>query len=129
MKAYDTRWAAHLIAPYLRPNGLMAGVQNGMTTSTVAEVVGAERTMGAVIEITSALMVPGIVERHSGPGRSWFAVGGIDAATRGREEEIASLLQHSGTVEIVERRGGGLGEGGRCVGGWAGREEASGASG
>ena len=102
VKAYDTRWAAELIEPYLRADGLMAGVQNGMTTQTVADVVGPERAIGAVIEITSALTVPGVVDRHSGPGRSWFAVGGIDPATRGREEEVASLLRHSGAVEIVD---------------------------
>src|SRR6059058_2579531 len=76
VKAYDTRWAAHLIAPYLRDDGLMCGVQNGMSTA--------------------------VVERHSGPERSWFAVWSIDPAARGREEEIASLLRHSGTVEIVD---------------------------
>ena len=65
VKAYDTRWAAHLIAPYLADDGLMAGVQNGMTTAAVAEVVGAQRTIGAVIEITSAMTTPGVVERHS----------------------------------------------------------------
>ena len=102
VKAYDTRWAAQLIAPYLRPEGLMAGVQNGMTTEVVADVVGPERTIGAVIEITSAMTVPGVVDRHSGPERSWFAVGGIHPATRGREKEVASLLRHSGTVEIVD---------------------------
>lgn len=75
VKAYDTRWAAQLIAPYLEPDGLMAGVQNGMTTSVVADVVGTERTIGAVIEITSAMSVRGVVERHSGPDRSWFVVG------------------------------------------------------
>jgi 2-dehydropantoate 2-reductase len=101
VKAYDTRWAAHLIAPYLRRDGLMAGVQNGMTTQVVADVAGPERTIGAVIEITSALTEPGVVDRHSGPERSWFAVGGIHPATRGREEEVASLLRRSGTVEIV----------------------------
>jgi 2-dehydropantoate 2-reductase len=98
VKAYDTRWAANLIAPYLEPHGLMAGVQNGMTTSVVSDVVGRERTIGAVIEITSAMTVPGVVDRHSGPDRSWFAVG----AAAGREEEVASLLRHSGTVEVVE---------------------------
>lgn len=102
VKAYDTRWAAQLIAPHLEPDGLMAGVQNGLTTSLVAEVVGADRTIGAVIEITSMMMAPGVVERHSGPDRSWFAVGSIDPATRGREEEVASLLRHSGAVEIVD---------------------------
>ncbi len=102
VKAYDTRWAAQLIAPYLAEDGLMAGVQNGMTTGVVAEVVGPERTIGAVIEITSELATPGVVERHSGHERSWFAVGSVDAATRGREEEVAALLRHSGTVEVVE---------------------------
>jgi 2-dehydropantoate 2-reductase len=102
VKAYDTRWAAHLIAPYLSDTGLMAGVQNGMTTGVVAEVVGAERAIGAVIEITSSMTIPGRVDRHSGPDRSWFAVGGIHPATRGREEEIANLLRHSGDVEVVE---------------------------
>jgi 2-dehydropantoate 2-reductase len=102
VKAYDTRWAAHLIAPHLSDGGLMAGIQNGMTTGVVADVVGPERTIGAVIEITSSMTVPGRVDRHSGPDRSWFAVGGVHPSTRGREEEIASLLRHSGNVEIVD---------------------------
>ena len=101
VKAYDTRWAAHLIAPYLSETGLMAGVQNGMTTAVVADVVGVERTIGAVIEITSSMTVPGRVDRHSGPDRSWFAVGGIHPSTRGREDEVAALLRHSGRVEVV----------------------------
>jgi 2-dehydropantoate 2-reductase len=102
VKAYDTRWAAHLIAPYLEPDGVMAGVQNGMTTSVVADVVGPERTIGAVIEITSAMTTPGVVDRHSGPDRSWFAVGSIHPSARPHEELIASILRRSGSVEIVE---------------------------
>jgi 2-dehydropantoate 2-reductase len=102
MKAYDSRWAAQLIEPYLKADGLLAGVQNGMTTDTIAEVVGPERTIGCVIEISSMMFEPGIVHRHSPPPRSWFAVGSIHPATAGREEEIADLLRHSGSVEIVE---------------------------
>ena len=101
MKAYDTRWACQLIEPYLRPDGLIVGVQNGMTTDTVAEVAGPERTMGCVIEVSSMMVEPGVVQRHSPPSRSWFAVGGIDAATAGRAGELAELLAVSGAVEIV----------------------------
>lgn len=101
-KAYDTRWACHLIAPYLKPDGLLVGVQNGMTVDTIAEVVGPGRTMGCVIEISSMMFDPGVVQRHSGHARSWFAVGGIDPATRGREEEVAQLLRHAGAVEVVD---------------------------
>ena len=101
VKAYDTRWAAHLIAPYLEADGVMAAVQNGMTTGIVADVVGPERTIGAVIEITSAMTTPAIVDRHSGPDRSWFAVGSIHPSAKDDEQRVASILRRSGSVEIV----------------------------
>ncbi|MFC5503151.1 ketopantoate reductase family protein [Lysinimonas soli] len=102
MKAYDSRWAAQLIEPYLADDGLLVGVQNGMTVDTITEVVGAHRTLGCVIEISSTMEDPGIVRRHSGPDRSWFAVGSLSEATAGREEQIAGLLRHSGTVAVVD---------------------------
>jgi 2-dehydropantoate 2-reductase len=101
MKAYDTPWACRLIEPYLQPDGLLAGVQNGMTVDAIADVVGPERTIGCVIEISSQMFVPGVVQRQSPHDRSWFAVGGIHAATAGRETEIQALLAHSGTAVIA----------------------------
>jgi len=101
VKAYDTRWAAQLIESYLEPDGVMVGVQNGMTTGIVADVAGPERTIGSVIEITSAMTTPGIVDRHSGPERSWFAVGSINPAAQHHEELVASILRRSGSVEVV----------------------------
>ena len=101
MKAYDSKWAAQLIEPYLKEDGLLVGVQNGMAADEIASVVGLHRTMGCVLEITSAMFEPAVIERHSGHNRSWFAVGALDASTKGREEEIASLLRHSGSVDIV----------------------------
>ena len=102
VKAYDSRWAAQLIEPVLASDGLLVGVQNGMTADVIAEIVGAHRTLGCVIEVSSMMFEPGIIERNSGPDRSWFAIGSIDPATRGREAELAALLRHSGTVEIVD---------------------------
>jgi 2-dehydropantoate 2-reductase len=101
-KAYDARWSCELIKPYLKTDSLIVGVQNGMTTDVIADVVGPERTMGCVIEISSMMFDPGIVQRHSPPARSWFAVGSISPATKGREAEIAELLRFVGSVEIVE---------------------------
>jgi 2-dehydropantoate 2-reductase len=73
-----------------------------MTVDVIADVVGPSRTLGCVIEISSAMFDPGVVTRDSAHARSWFAVGSISAATKGRESEIADLLHHSGKVEIVE---------------------------
>ncbi|MGR9993533.1 ketopantoate reductase family protein, partial [Escherichia coli] len=84
-KAYDARWAAALIEPYLAPEGAIAAVQNGMTTETVADIVGADRCVGAVIEISSTMTDPGVVHRHVDPERSWFAVD----ATAPRGNDVA----------------------------------------
>jgi 2-dehydropantoate 2-reductase len=101
-KAYDTRWSCQLIEPYLKADGLVVGVQNGMTVDVIADIVGPARTMGCVIEISSMMFDPGVVQRHSPPPRSWFAVGSISPATAGREAEIADLLRLVGAVEVVD---------------------------
>ena len=101
VKAYDTRWAAELMKPMLADDGLMVGVQNGMTLDAVADVVGPDRTVGCVIEISSMMFEPGVIERHTGRDRSWFAVGGETAATAARAEHVAEILRHAGSVEVV----------------------------
>ena len=103
VKAYDTRWAAELMKPLLAEEGLMVGVQNGMTLDDIADIVGSHRTVGCVIEISSMMFEPGVVERHSGRERSWFAVGSDSPETEGRAEEIADVLKYAGTVEVVDR--------------------------
>jgi 2-dehydropantoate 2-reductase len=103
MKAYDTRWACELIKPWVAADGLVAGVQNGMTQGVIAEVVGPERAIGCVIEISSEMTEPGIVHRHSGPSASYFAVGAVDSAAAGREAEVADVLARSAeTVDTLE---------------------------
>ena len=99
MKAYDSRWAAQLLEPYLADDGLMVGVQNGMTAQTIESVVGRDRTIGSVIECSATMDEPGVVHRHTGVPRSWFAVGALDGGPVDRVEEIGTLLRHSGTVQ------------------------------
>ena len=101
MKAYDTPWACKLIEPHLAADGLVVGVQNGMSVDAIADAVGPERTMGCVIEISSQMFEPGIIQRQSPHDRSWFAVGAIHEAARGREAEIQEILSHSGTTVIA----------------------------
>src|SRR4051812_43640562 len=45
MKAYDTRWACELIKPYVKADGLVVGLQNGMTVDVIADVMGSHRTL------------------------------------------------------------------------------------
>jgi 2-dehydropantoate 2-reductase len=43
MKAYDTRWACQLIEPHLKPDALVVGIQNGMTTDSMRALLSAIR--------------------------------------------------------------------------------------
>ncbi|GAA1680181.1 ketopantoate reductase family protein [Microbacterium lacus] len=102
VKAYDTRWACELIAPYVAEDGLVVGLQNGMSQDDIAAAVGPHRAMGAVIEMASNMFEPGIVTRQTPVSGSWFAVGAVDDAARGREAEVQRVLSHAGTVAITD---------------------------
>lgn len=102
VKAYDTRWAAEMIKPVLAEDGFVVGLQNGMTQEAIAEIVGKHRTIGAVIEIASNMWEPGITTRQNDTDESWFALGALDPEQQPRVEEVANILRHSGTVEVVE---------------------------
>jgi len=102
VKAYDTRWACELIKPLVATNGLVVGLQNGMSIDDMASIVGPERTIGAVIEMASNMWEPGIVNRQTPPEEAWFAVGAFDPANAGRATEVQEVLRHSGTVEIAD---------------------------
>lgn len=102
VKAYDTKWATQLIEPVLAKDGLVIGLQNGMTHEDIAAVVGRERTIGAVIEIASNMFVPGITNRQNDHDTSWFALGALDPATQPRVEGVAELLRCTGRVEVMD---------------------------
>ena len=102
VKAYDTRWTCQLIEPVVASDGLVVGVQNGMTQDAIASVFGAERTVGAVFDMASNMFTPGITNRQNDHDTSWFAIGALDPANRERVEKVASLLRLSGRVEVSD---------------------------
>lgn len=101
-KAYDTRWMCEFIKPHLAEDGLLIGIQNAMMADDIAEIVGYERTLGCVVELSSEIFEPGIVQRNTPPAKTWFGVGHLTDATRGREQEIVDLLQNVGKVSVSD---------------------------
>jgi len=102
VKAYDTRWAAELIAPHVAADGVVVGLQNGMSIDEIVAAVGAERTVGAVIEMASSMFDPGVVTKQNGPDTAWFAIGAEHPAAAARLADVQSALARTGTVEIVD---------------------------
>ena len=102
VKAYDTRWHAELIKPYLKEDGFLIGLQNGMTAEIIADVAGPSRTLGCVVELSSYCFVPGEVKRNTAPDRTWFGIGSFHPETAGKEAEIEPILRHAGKVDVVD---------------------------
>lgn len=102
VKAFDARWMAEFIKPYLADNGLLIGVQNGMTANDITEIVGPDRTLGCALELSSEMFDPGIVKRNTPPDRTWIGIGALDPSMDKRLPEIKEILSDVGKVDIVE---------------------------
>lgn len=102
VKAYDTRWAVELIKPLLAEDGVVVGLQNGMTRADIASIVGPERSLGAVIEVTANMFVPGEVNRQTHRDASWFALEDSTMVDEARTRRAAEVLGSSGRVDLIE---------------------------
>jgi 2-dehydropantoate 2-reductase len=101
-KAYDTKWACQLIAPCLAEDGLVVGLQNGMTHTDIAAIVGDDRCIGGVIEMASNMWEPGTTNRENDHDTAWFALGALTEKTQARVEDVATVLRTTGRVEVTE---------------------------
>ncbi|MCA8929752.1 MAG: 2-dehydropantoate 2-reductase [Alphaproteobacteria bacterium] len=101
-KAYDARWMAEFIKPYLAADGLLLGVQNGMTAEMLAEVVGPERTVGCVVELASQMFEPGLITRSTVREKTWFGVGAFHPSQSAKVAIAAEVIGHAGRVEVSD---------------------------
>ncbi len=101
-KAYDSRWLTEFIKPYLANDGLLIAAQNAMTAEMIAGIVGAERTVGCVVELASQMFEPGLVTRSTIREKTWFGVGAFDPVQVARVGDAVAIMQHAGRVEVCE---------------------------
>ena len=101
-KSYDTHWLTQLIEPYLREDGVFVGLQNGMNNQIISGIVGAERTLGAVVELSSALFTPGIIQRNTTRFGTWVGLGEADGSITPRVKLIKSIIENVATVSLCE---------------------------
>lgn len=101
-KTYDTRWSVELIKPLLHEQSVVVGLQNGMTIDAVSEIVGPERTIGAVLGIAANVFEPGHVVRQYAPEDTWFTVGTLDGERTPQLDAVVDALRHAGTVEVTD---------------------------
>lgn len=91
VKALHTDAAAQQLKPHLANNGFVVSLQNGFNELVIAEILGAERTVGAFVNFGADVLEPGVV--HFG-GRGAVVVGELDGRDTPRLQRVHSSLQH-----------------------------------
>ena len=101
VKSNDHRWMAEFIKPHLKRDGVLVGVQNGMNDDSLASILGRERVVGCVVELSAEIFTPGLVQRNTTHKGTWFSVGELDGLYTPRVKEIAALMSHVGRCDVT----------------------------
>ena len=101
VKSNDHRWMAEFIKPYLKPNGVFVAIQNGFNEDSLVSIIGKQRVVGCVVELSAEIFNPGFVKRNTTHKSTWFSVGEHDGFLTERVQEIQSLLNHVGRCDIT----------------------------
>jgi 2-dehydropantoate 2-reductase len=97
-KAQHTEDATRALRPHLTSDGCVVSAQNGLNEIAIAEIVGAERTVGAFVNFGADYLEPGVV--HYG-GRGAVVVGEVDGRLTSRIDEIRAAWRDFDDRAIV----------------------------
>ena len=100
-KSYDTCWMAEFIKPYLKPDGVLVGLQNGMNDESIVPIVGYSRTMGCVVELSAEVFTPGLVQRNTTHDSTWFAFGELHGRVTPRLRELEEIMSCVARISIT----------------------------
>src|SRR5262250_938365 len=89
VKSHHTAEALRHVAPRLAPTATIVSLQNGLSEEQIAQAVGAERTVGCLVNWAADWIGPGRI-LHGGHGA--FILGELDGRITPRVRELARLL-------------------------------------
>ncbi len=90
VKTPATRAAALALAPHLASGGFVVSAQNGLNEHLIAELVGADRTMGCFVNFGADYHAPGEIMYG---GRGAVVVGEIDGRITDRAKSLHRLFR------------------------------------
>jgi 2-dehydropantoate 2-reductase len=99
VKSQHTGAALDVLAPRLAPGGTIVSVQNGLNEEAIAARVGAERTVGCLVNWSADWHAPGRIQ-HGGPGA--FVVGELDGSPSARVKDLAALLSAVSETRVTD---------------------------
>lgn len=94
------REAAQGLLPFLKEDGALVSVQNGLPERALSEVFGADRVYGCALSWGAERIAPGEIQMTGGSFS--FSLGAFGAGSK--LQEIAALLAKTGSVTVGELR-------------------------
>lgn len=91
--------AARTVRTYLAPEGRMVCFQNGLCEERVANIVGPERVIGAIVAWGASMLEPGLYDRTSSGG---FSIGSLTGGGDPRAAELARILEAVGPTSLTD---------------------------
>src|SRR5262245_9940114 len=88
VKSHHTGAALDVLAPRLAAGGAIVSLQNGLSEEAIACVVGAERTIGCLVNWAADWIAPGRI-LHGGHGA--FVLGELDGRMTPRVHDLARM--------------------------------------
>jgi len=101
-KQLNNREVVTFLRDYLAEDGLIVTLQNGIPEDSVAEIIGAERTIGCTVEWGATMTAPGVSRLTSEPDSLSFHMGGMPGIPKECLEKVKGLLEMMCPVEIEE---------------------------
>jgi 2-dehydropantoate 2-reductase len=100
VKSYQTAGTVALLKPLIGPDTLVVSAQNGLNEDVIADLIGPERTIGAICLFDGALAAPGRARQRRTDGK--MVIGELDSARPGRLDGVAARLRTAVEVEICD---------------------------
>lgn len=100
-KSYDTGWLVPFIKPYLRPDGVLVSLQNGLNDESIAPIIGSERDIACAMELSAEVFSPGRVKRNTDRDHTRFTLGELDGRITPRLQEVAHILGDVGRTVLT----------------------------
>ncbi|WP_033295503.1 ketopantoate reductase family protein [Amycolatopsis jejuensis] len=98
VKSRHTQDALKTIAPLLSDDGFVVSLQNGLEEYPIADAVGPQRTVGALVTFGGFYDKPGHLI-YGGAGT--FRIGEVDGTESNRVHELAALLSEFHPTEVT----------------------------
>ncbi len=99
VKGHHTASAVEKISPLLAPDGWVLSLQNGLNETTIADLIGRDRTVGAFVHFGADLIEPGVIQLgYEAP----IHVGELDGRRTPRVETLKTVLEAAMPAEVTD---------------------------